>query len=84
MKHTCLNPFTERFNLDDLTGTAGAVLGTSDTLFRRGLCWNYEACQHESESFQTLKSTHVLSCAETCPTGLKRVCSLEYCGRVVS
>ncbi|CAE7309701.1 ndor1 [Symbiodinium natans] len=29
------------FNLDDLTGTAGAVLGTSDTLFRRGLCWNY-------------------------------------------
>ncbi|CAE7567546.1 ndor1 [Symbiodinium pilosum] len=29
------------FNLDDLTGTAGAVLGTSDALFQRGLCWNY-------------------------------------------
>jgi len=29
------------FNLDDLAGTAGAVLGTSDTLFQRGLCWNY-------------------------------------------
>ena len=35
-----------RFNLDDLAGTAGAVLGTSDTLFQRGLCWNYDTWRH--------------------------------------
>lgn len=29
------------FNLDDLTGVAGEILGSSDDQFQRCLCWNY-------------------------------------------
>lgn len=29
------------FNLDDLTGIAGQVLGSNDLEFQRSLCWTY-------------------------------------------
>ena len=29
------------FNMDDLSGMAGEILGSSDKEFQRSLCWNY-------------------------------------------
>ena len=29
------------FNLDDLSGVAGEILGSTDDQFQRCLCWNY-------------------------------------------
>eukprot|EP00931_Biecheleriopsis_adriatica_P055472 TRINITY_DN32808_c0_g1_i1.p1 TRINITY_DN32808_c0_g1~~TRINITY_DN32808_c0_g1_i1.p1 ORF type:complete len:494 (+),score=103.04 TRINITY_DN32808_c0_g1_i1:65-1546(+) len=34
------------YNLDDLAGAAGSILGTSDSEFRRGICWHYALISH--------------------------------------